>query len=241
MLRTILTTGAAMLLSLAFLAACETDTTDDAGSGDESEDVEETTAPDDEDTDETATEDDDADSATPEDSDESDADETATSEEGSDETATSDEDSDAADDGDESASGETIEVTLSDYDIEVESPLPSGEVVLEVTNESDGLHALAIERTSGPDADGSEESEGADDSEESEATEESDDGEGTEDSDDAENGDDEDSAEVIEAINVEGGETRELELELEPGEYTFFGALGELRENEGMETDVTVE
>lgn len=223
-LRSIIAIGAALVLSLAFLSACEDMAEDDTnGTDDDTETAEETATPED-DEEETATPEDDAETETPE-GDESD--ETATPEEGeADETATPEddeaeetatpgdgeseetatpEDDDAGEDDAESGAGDAIEVTLVDYEIEADSTIEGGNVVFDISNEGESMHGLAVERTV------------------------------------EDGGEDDGEVEILNATTLESGESSEMEVELEPGDYTLFCPVGEHRDEEGMEMELTVE
>jgi uncharacterized cupredoxin-like copper-binding protein len=104
-------------------------------------------------TDDAATEDDDADM--------NGADDGAVVEELDDEDAATDDDDAATtehpadmDDQDAPADGEVVEVTLSDYEIEMDSSVEAGEVTFEITNEGDSMHGIAIQESEFSDEDG---------------------------------------------------------------------------------------
>jgi uncharacterized cupredoxin-like copper-binding protein len=231
---------ASMVLSFAFLAACETDdTTDDvngadddpigAASADDDGPIEDDSALDEEVEDDVATEDDDAvveelddddattDDAVTEDDDEemNGADDGAVVEELDDDDATGDDavtedDEDvgttdhpaSTDDDDGADNGETIQVTLTDYEIEIDSNIEAGTYTFEVTNEGDSLHGIAIQQAP---TDGDE------------------------------------AGIFIASTTVAPGETETREFELAEGEYIIFCPVGEHREEHDMETEITVE
>jgi hypothetical protein len=232
---------ASMALSLAFLAACETDDAaddtngvaddpigaadeedtgpieddasldeeiedDQAANGEDDDAVVEELDDDDATTDGTVTDDDDADmngtddGAVVEDLDDDDA--TTDDDEG---TATTEHPADM-DDQEASGNGEVIEVTLSDHEIEMESSIQAGELTLEVTNEGDSMHGIAIQEAEFGD----------------------------------ENGDGAAGA-FVASTTVRPGETSTINVELEEGEYIVFCPVGEHREEHDMETELTVE
>jgi hypothetical protein len=232
---------ASMALSLAFLAACETDDAaddtngvtddpigaaddedtgpieDDAALDDEIEDdqvangedddaVVEELDDDDATTDDAATQDDDADMNGTDDGavvEELDDDDAAT--EDDEDTVTTEHPADM-DDEDTPVDGDVIAVTLSDHEIEMDSSIESGAVTLEVTNEGDSMHGIAIQEAQFADED--------------------------------DNGD---AGAFIASTTVRPGDTSTISVELESGEYIVFCPVGEHREEHDMEMELTVE
>jgi hypothetical protein len=122
---------------------------------------------------------------------------------------TNDEEDDAVTDDDEMANGETVEITLSDHEIEMDSTIEGGQIVLEVTNEGESMHGIAIQQA-GTNGNDDEEVEGA-------------------------------GGAFVASMTVAAGETETREIELAEGEYIVFCPVGEHREDHDMETELTVE
>jgi hypothetical protein len=220
---------ASMVLSFAFLAACETDdTTDDvngadddpigAASADDDGPIEDDSALDEEVEDDVATEDEDAvveelddDDATTDDAvtEDDDAEMNGADDATGDDAVTEDDEDvgttdhpASTDDDDGADNGETIQVTLTDYEIEIDSNIEAGTYTFEVTNEGDSLHGIAIQQAP---TDGDE------------------------------------AGIFIASTTVAPGETETREFELAEGEYIVFCPVGEHREEHDMETEITVE
>jgi uncharacterized cupredoxin-like copper-binding protein len=170
MSRKIFIFAASMVLSLAFLAACATDDSaddvdviddDPIGAADDTDTgpVEDDTAIEEDDAvvdelddeeangedDEAAISDDDA--AVNGESDDAVVDELDDDEATEDDGVSTEHPADAdADDSDETSAGETYQVTLRDNEIEMDEQIEAGEVTLEVTNEGESMHGLAIQQ-----------------------------------------------------------------------------------------------
>jgi hypothetical protein len=190
MLRSVVVIGASLALAFAFLAACNGDDLDDGitDGGDVTDEVTDDPAADDavveEEEDDAVVEEDDE--AVEEDDDEVLG---HTAEEADDEEGLE-------------VVEDTVDVVLTDYEIDMPETVTSGIVVFAITNEGDAPHGIAFELAGSGDESG----------------------EG-----------------IIGAMFVDPGETEQVELELEPGDYVVFCPVGDHREEHDMETELTVE